>query len=266
MPRRASDDRWGLRGSVVVVTGATRGNGRAIAEALASVGASVVVTSRKAADAERAAAELRKAHKVATLGVGADVTKKEQVRHLFDQVEGWSKAPLAAVVNNAGYEIVKEWWETPLHEFSPEELEAAVRTVAAADLDGSRWCAYYALPRLLRQRSGSLVFTSSTPALTGYKGFPYTEAKAAVLGLMRDLARTYGPYGIRANAIAPGNIRTGWLDHIPAEERKRLETENALQRFGEPGEIAEVVLFLASKMSSFITGETLVVDGGTFMR
>ncbi|MBI2077292.1 MAG: SDR family oxidoreductase [Euryarchaeota archaeon] len=266
MARAGAGDRFGLKGKVAVVTGSTRGNGRAIAEAFASVGAHVVVTSRKQSEAERVAADLRKRFKAPALGVGCDVTDKDSVRLLFEKVASWSKAPLATVVNNAGYEVVKEWWENPLHEFAPEELEKAMRTVASVDLDGSRWCAYHAIPRMLRQRAGTLVFTSSTPALTGYQGLPYTEAKAAVLGMMRDLARTYGSYGIRANAIAPGNIRTDWLTKISEEDRRALEKENSLRRFGEPREIADVVLFLASDMSSFITGETLIVDGGTVMR
>lgn len=194
------------------------------------------------------------------------MARRDQVKRLFRRIKAWDEGPLQAVVCNAGYPIVPQWWDSPLHELSEEDADRAFAQVAATDLAGSRWCTYYALPHLLARKSGSLVYTSSTPALTGYQGTPYTEAKAGVLGLMRDVARTYGPNGIRANAIAPGNIRTEWLEKIAPAERKRLERENPLRRFGEPEEIAKVVLFLASDLSSFVTGETIIVDGGTVVR
>lgn len=259
-------DWLGLKGRVALVTGATRGNGFAIAEGLAGAGARVVVTSRSAADADRVAKMLQKKHGFPCLGLACDVSRRDQVKLLFRRIAAWKRGPVEVLVNNAGHAVVSEWWEPPLHEFEEAELERAMRAVAAVDLDGARWCTYYALPGMIRRGRGSIVFTSSTPALTGYKGTPYTEAKAALLGLMRDVAREYGPQGIRANAIAPGNIRTEWLEKIAPAERRRLEQENALRRFGEPEEIARVVLFLASDLSSFVTGETLIVDGGTLIR
>jgi 3-oxoacyl-[acyl-carrier protein] reductase len=188
------------------------------------------------------------------------------VSSAIKKVMDWAPGPLAALVNNAGHEIVPDWWSKPLHKLPPAEVEKAVRAVAAVDLDGARWMTYHALPLFLKARRGSFVYVSSTPALAGYQGFPYTEAKAAVLGLMRDVARVYGPKGIRANAVAPGNIRTSWLEKVSPKERKALETENPLRRFGEPREVATAILFLASNLSSFVTGETIVVDGGTVIR
>jgi NAD(P)-dependent dehydrogenase (short-subunit alcohol dehydrogenase family) len=253
-------------GRIVLVTGGTRGIGNACAHALAEVGAHVVLTSRDAESAAAVADDLQKKHGHRAAGFACDVGSEPQVRRLFQSIEKWSKVPIAAVVNNAGYALTEEWWGTPLHEFAPTELEKAIRAVARVDLDGSRWVTYHALPRMMKKGKGSLVYVSSTPALTGYQGTPYTEAKAGLLGLMRDVARGYGPHGIRANAIAPGNIRTEWLDKISVKARKRLEKENPLRRFGEPREIANAVLFLASDLSSFITGDTLVVDGGTVIR
>lgn len=260
---RRSDDAWGLRNRVVVVTGATRGIGRAAAEAFAAAGARVVATSRKAADCERVAAALRRRHRVETLGVACDVSSPTSVRHLFRVVRAWRRGPVHAVVCVAGYPIEPRLWDEPLHRLSPSEVVEGYRRVQAADLVGSRLCTYYALPEMLRERRGSFVYVSSTPALVGYKGGPYTEAKAALLGLMRDVARAYGPKGVRANAIAPGNIRTEWLDQLTAAERRVLERENPLRRFGEPKEVADLLLFLASDRSSFVTGQTIVIDGGT---
>lgn len=259
-------DPFGLKDRVVLITGSTRGNGRAMADRFAAVGARVVVTSRSAKDSAAAAKEIAKRHKSEALGLACDVTKRADVERLFRRIDDWSPKPLASVVNNAGYPVVSEWWDTPLHELSPEALEKSSSEVAAVDVTGSRWCTYFAIPRMMKARAGSLVYTSSTPAIAGYKGTAYTEAKSAVLGLMRDVAREYGPFGIRSNAIAPGNIRTEWLDKVPAAERRRLEKENPLRRFGEPDEVADVALFLASKMSAFVTGETIIVDGGTVIR
>lgn len=257
---------FGLAGRVAVVTGATKGVGAAAADVLAAAGAHVVLTSRHEEEALAAADGLQKKYQRPALGVSCDGTQREQVKRLFKQIDDWGEGPLQVLINNAGYPIVPEWWNTPLHKLPELELEKAIKAVSAADLHGSRWCTYYALPRLIKRKKGSIVFTSSTPALVGYQGIPYTEAKAGLLGLMRDVAREYGPMGIRANAIAPGNIRTGWLDEISAKERKRLEKENPLRRFGETREVAHTLLYLASDMSSFVTGQTVVVDGGTVMR
>jgi gluconate 5-dehydrogenase len=118
----------------------------------------------------------------------------------------------------------------------------------------------------LPQRRGSLIFLSSTPALSGYHGTPYTEAKAALLGLMRDLAREYAPSGIRANAVAPGNIASGWYQRLSGQKKQELANESPLQRWGRPEEVAGAIVFLASDLAGFITGQTIIVDGGKVMR
>lgn len=259
-------DPFGLSNRLVLVTGGTQGIGRAVADAFAQAGAHVAVTSRRAEKAERAAADIKKKSGGRAAGFACDVADRRAVEALFQSLDRWHPGPIATVANIAGHEVVEGWWSKRLHELAPEEVEEATRTVAGVDLAGARWATYFAVPRMLRAGRGSLVYVSSTPALTGYQGFPYTEAKAAVLGLMRDVARAYGPKGIRANAVAPGNIRTGWLEKVPPAERRALEKENPLRRFGEPAEVASAVLFLASDLSSFVTGETLIVDGGTFMR
>jgi 3-oxoacyl-[acyl-carrier protein] reductase len=119
---------------------------------------------------------------------------------------------------------------------------------------------------MVPQRQGNLIFISSTPALSGYHGAPYTEAKAGLLGLMRDLGREYGKYGIRANAVAPGNIASGWYHQLTESQKQALAAEASLQRWGHPEEVAGAILFLASDLAGFITGQTIVVDGGKVMR
>ena len=240
----------GLAGQVALVTGSTRGIGRATACELARYGAAIVITSHHPGDATEVADELGREYGVPTLALQADVADRASVGRLD------------IVVNNAGFPVESRLWDTPLHEIPAETLGEWFRTVADVDLGGARNVTHATLPTLMRQHSGTYVFVSSTPALSGHKATPYTEAKAAVLGLMRDVAFNYGRHGIRANAVAPGNIRTGWFDGLAADEQKRLADEPYLKRWGEPEEVARAILFLASPLSSYITGQTLVIDGG----
>lgn len=256
----------GLEGGWVLLSGGTRGIGRACVDVFAAAGANVVVTSRKQADAEEVARDAAKKHGVHALGLACEVSQIAAVDAAFRQILAVTGGRLDAVVHTATYPVVGEMWDTPLHAMDDAQVIDWFRVVYDADLQGSRLVSRAALRSMLPRRKGSLVFFSSTPALAGYKGLPYTEAKAGILGLTKDLARAYGGDGIRANAIAPGNVRTAWLDDLTAEEIRALEKENVLGRFGEPEELARVCLFLASDLSSFVTGQTLVVDGGTEMR
>jgi 3-oxoacyl-[acyl-carrier protein] reductase len=258
------NDPFGITDRVVVVTGATRGIGRAIADRCAAAGAHVVITSRTAADCEAVAAELTKDHGGDALGHACDVADAESVAALFEAVDAWDARPLHGLVNNAGYPFKKDLWERPLDAYEPTELAPTFRRVAAVDLDGARTATRLAVDRMTE--GGSIVYVSSTPALSGHMGTPYTEAKAALLGLMRDVARHYGNLGIRANAVALGNIRTEHFEAYPAEVQEALAQEASLRRWGEPAEAADAILFLLSTRANFVTGQTLVVDGGTVMR
>ncbi len=263
-----SSDQLGLEGAWALVTGSTRGIGRATAEALAEAGARVVVTSRHGADAAQVAGELQDTHGVEAAGLEADVSDQGDVAVLFRELrELTADRGLEVVVNNAGFPWREEMWETPLHEVTDEDLDAWFDDVHRVDVAGSRYCTREALRWWVEDEvPGRLVYVSSTPALEGYQGTPYTEAKAAVLGLMRDVAREYGPHGIRANAVAPGNIATGYVEALDAGAREALAAEAPLERWGDAEEVARAILFLASDLASFVTGQTLVVDGGTVSR
>ena len=255
------DDRCAL------VTGASRGIGRAIAEKLAGAGCNVAITSRNRNDCQAVAKEIAQKHPVQTVGVQADVSSFEDVHGLFQQVRTWSSDRLDILVCNAGYPMRSEIWSTPLHDTPADKLPAWYLDILATDAMGSVYCTFEALPVMAARRAGSIIYISSTPALEGYQGTPYTMAKAAVLGLMRDVAREYGKDNIRANALALGNIRTpATFEQLDEAARNALALEAPLQRWGMPDEAGNAALFLASDLSSFITGQVLVVDGGTLRR
>jgi NAD(P)-dependent dehydrogenase (short-subunit alcohol dehydrogenase family) len=256
----------GLRDAVVLITGATRGSGRIAANLFAQCGTCVAVNGRSASEAQTVAEDLAKRYQVATLAVTADVADAHAVEKMFVQLSEWSKGQLDVLVCNAGYPLVEELWHTPLHAMNTDEVTRWFQQVRAVDLDGARYCSRQALNLMMPRRRGALIFVSSTPALVGYRGTPYTEAKAALLGLMHDIALGYGQYGIRANAIAPGNIASGWYEKLSPQEREALALEAPLGRWGKPHEVAGAILFLASDLAGFITGQTVVVDGGKVMR
>jgi 3-oxoacyl-[acyl-carrier protein] reductase len=197
----------------------------------------------------------------------ANVSSFEDVHELFKRLRAWSSDRLDILVCNAGYPMRPEIWNTPLHATPADKLPVWYQDVYATDALGSVFCTFEALPLMAARRSGSIIYISSTPALEGYQGGPYTMAKAAVLGMMRDVAREYGKDNIRANALALGNIRTpATFEPLDEAARNALAAEAPLQRWGMPEEVGNAALFLASDLSSFITGQVLVVDGGTLRR
>jgi 3-oxoacyl-[acyl-carrier protein] reductase len=256
-----------LDNQFALVTGASRGIGRAIAETLASSGCNVAITSRKLDECRTAATEISGRHGVQAVGLQADVSQFDQVRALFEQVHSWSAGSIEILVCNAGYPMQAEIWDTPLHAVPAGKLTEWYPKVYATDAMGSLYCTREALARMLARRSGKILYLSSTPALEGFQGTAYTMAKAAVLGLMKDVAREYGRENIRANALALGNIRTpATFDGMDEESRRALAAEAPLKRWGTPEEVGEAALFLVSDRSSFVTGQILVVDGGTVRR
>ena len=257
-----TEDRKDLEGGYALVTGASRGIGLVVAETLAAEGCNVAAVSRQREDIEKAAQRIEKLG-VRSLGIPCDVSRRESVGELFQELRRWSASRLDVLVCNAGYPFLPEIWDTPLHMTPADRLEDWYLALFKTDTMGSVFCTYEALPLMITQGSGSIIYISSTPALAGFQGTPYTVAKAGILGLMKDIAREYGKYNIRANALALGNIMThATVEHMNPKTRKALAHEAPLKRGGKPDEVGQAVRFLASHQSSFITGQTIVVDGG----
>lgn len=251
------DDYFGLRGKVALVTGSSRGLGLASAEALLAAGAKVMISSEEAdacAEASRRLArpesELRWRR--------CDVTDAAQQHSLVEEtVQGFGG--LDIVVANAGIGPASPTLET---------IEADYRRVMAVNIDSVVQLCTLAVPHLKARGGGSIILMSSIAGLRGNKSLGvYGLTKAALAQLARNLAVEHGPDNVRANAIAPGFIRTDLAAALLADESfmvRRMQN-TPLRRPGEPNEVAGAVLFLASPAAAFVTGHTLVVDGGTLV-
>lgn len=245
-----------LSGRVALVTGSTRGIGRAIAEQLASCGASVAVTGRDQARAEAAAAEIASAHNVTARGYAADVGEIAQCTSLVESVER-DFGSLDILVNNAGLtrdnlimRLKDEDWDTVIN----ANLRGAFATCRAASRG------------MMKRRSGRVINLASVVGLIGNKGQTnYAASKAGLIGLTKSLARELGSRGVLANVVAPGYIDTDMTAAMPADAKAALSASIPLERLGTPADIANMVTFLASDLASYITGQVFVVDGGLAM-
>jgi 3-oxoacyl-[acyl-carrier protein] reductase len=251
-----------LEGKKAIITGAGKGIGKEVALAFAQNGASLIATSRTKKDLDELSAEANSKfpHKLQTLV--SDVSSNEEVSQLVkDSIQ--MLGGLDTIVCAAGYPLRSELWDINLHELQDSDF----KNVFDIDLLGSFRVAKEALPHFMSKRSGVIIFFSSTPALAGYdKGAPYTVAKAAILGLTKDIASEYGSFGIRCYAVAPGNIKTdATFERLSEDVRNALAAESSMKRWGDASEVANVCVSLASDNMSFVTGQTIVIDGGTVM-
>jgi 3-oxoacyl-[acyl-carrier protein] reductase len=239
-----------LNGQVALVTGGSRGIGRAIAQALAEAGARVAVVARDQARAEAVARELPgEGH----IGAAADVADSASVAALFERVEKELGTP-DVLVNNAGVtrdnllmRLKDEDWDQVLD----TNLRGAFNTIRAASRG------------MMKKRGGRVINITSVVGLTGNKGQAnYAASKAGLIGLTKAVAKELASRGILVNAIAPGYVETDMTADLPEAARDGLMSQIALGRLGKPEDIASVVRFLAGPGASYMTGQVLVVDGG----
>jgi 3-oxoacyl-[acyl-carrier protein] reductase len=240
-------------GKVVLVTGGGRGIGRAISAAFAQEGAAVAVAFREHGhEAQSVVDGLRRAGRRA-IAVQGDVGRAGEAKAMVDEVlDTWER--LDVLVNNAG--ILRR---TPLSDLTLREWDE----VLAANLTGVMLCAQAAAPAL-RARSGAIVNVASIRGLIGGTSLAYAASKGGVVTLTKTLARTLAPQ-VRVNAVAPAFVDTALNVHLTVEQREQIAGQIPLGRFAEPEEIARAVVFLASPRAAYITGQTLVVDGGLTM-
>ncbi|NLO79616.1 MAG: SDR family oxidoreductase [Xanthomonadaceae bacterium] len=244
-----------LKDKVAIVTGSTRGIGRAIAEYYARAGAKVVISSRKQDACEKVAAEMAAAgHEV--LAVPCHVARKDELQNLVDRtMEKWGQIDI--LVCNAATNPVYG----PLSELSDEAWDKIMDT----NVRGTFWLCNMVLPLMAQKGGGSAILISSIAALRASNNIAaYGVSKAAEISLVRNLAAEWGPRNVRVNAIAPGLVKTDfaralWEDPVRLE---RIQNATPLRRIGQPEDIAGVALFLASDAAAYVTGHVLVADGG----
>ena len=246
-----------LTGKVAVVTGSSRGIGRAIAERLAEHGATVVVSSRKQDACDAVAAGIDAVRGVGTaLAVAANISRKEDLAALVARTnEAFGRIDI--LVCNAA----SNPYYGPMAGIADEQF----RKILDNNVVANHWLISMTAPQMIERRDGAIVIVSS---IGGLRGSPvlgaYCISKAADLQLARNLAVEYGPHNVRINCIAPGLIKTDFAKALwdDPETLRQATSTTPLRRIGAPDEIAGAAVFLASAAGSFMTGQVIVVDGG----
>lgn len=249
-----------LNGKVAVVTGSTKGIGLAIAKEFTEHnGATVIVCSRREYRAEKTAALLNGK----TDSVGVDITSDSSVDKFMKKVLTNHKH-IDILVNNAGYPFERKIWYKAFHEIDTRDLQ---KILEVDTLGSVRLTKEVVRSMLSNNRGGVIINISSTPTISGhFDGAPYTMAKAAVVALTKHVAREYGSKNIRAYTLMLGNIATeATYNSMTEEERQRGVQEAAMKRWGKPEEVAKVAACVASDHFSFVTGDSIVIDGGAVM-
>jgi 3-oxoacyl-[acyl-carrier protein] reductase len=241
---------------VAIVTGGSRGIGRAISVALGRAGAHVVVNYQgneaAAGDTLRQVEAAGGRGELLRFDVGDPEPAEEAVRDVAKR-----HGRLDILVNNAGISR-----DNLLMRVKPSEVRDTFRT----NVEGAIWCAKAAIRPMMRQKHGRIVNVSSVVGESGNPGqAAYSASKAALVGLTKTLAREYASRGITVNAVAPGFIATDMTDGLPEEAKKTIVEQTPAGRVGTPEEVAAAVLFLASDEAAYVTGQVLRVNGGMYV-
>jgi NAD(P)-dependent dehydrogenase (short-subunit alcohol dehydrogenase family) len=246
-----------LTGKVAVVTGSSRGIGRAIAERMAQHGAKVVISSRKQEPCEQVAAALNAKHGAGTaVAIAANISSKDALQALIDKSTA-TFGKIDVLVCNAA----SNPYYGPMAGITDDQF----RKIMDNNVLANHWLISMTVPQMQARKEGTVIIVSSIGGLRGSSVIgAYCVSKAADMQLARNLAHEYGPDNVRVNCIAPGLIKTDFAKALwddPAT-LARATVGVPLRRIGEPDEIAGAAVFLASKAGSFITGQTIVADGG----
>ncbi|MBA4226693.1 MAG: short-chain dehydrogenase [Hyphomonas sp.] len=246
-----------LTGKTAIITGSSRGIGRAIAEAMADQGARVVISSRKPGPCEEVAAEINKKHGDGTaIAIPANISSKEDLQALVDETNK-TFGKIDILVCNAA----SNPYYGPMAGISDDQFTKILQN----NIISNHWLVQMVAPQMQARKDGAIIIVSS---IGGLRGTPiigaYNISKAADFQLARNLATEFGADNIRVNCIAPGLIKTDFAKALweNPETLKRSLTGTPLKRIGEPEEIAGAAVYLASKAGSYMTGQMLVVDGG----
>ena len=246
-----------LTGKVAVVTGSSRGIGRAIVERMAEHGAKVVVSSRKAGPCDEVAAGINaRCGEGSAIAVPANISSKADLQRLIDETEKAFGEVTTLVCNAASNP-----YYGPLGGIEDDQF----RKILENNVIANHWLIQMTAPKMIARKEGSITIVSS---IGGLRGSPiigaYNISKAADFQLARNLAVEYGPHNVRVNCIAPGLIRTDFARALweNPDTLKRSTSGTPLRRIGEPDELAGAAVFLASNAGTFVTGQAIVVDGG----
>jgi 3-oxoacyl-[acyl-carrier protein] reductase len=238
-----------LKGKVVLITGGTRGIGKAIAERFKEVGSIVYITGTNEERTKKVAEEL------GVNGVKMNVIDREEVKKVVAEIIE-KEGQIDVLVNNAG--ITKD---TLFLRMKDEDWDAVINT----NLTGVYNTTKAVIPAMVKKRSGNIINISSVVGFTGNVGqVNYSATKSALIGFTKSLAKELAARGIRVNCVAPGYITTDMTKAIPDKIKEELLKSIPMRREGDPREVADVCLFLASNMASYITGTVIHVNGGLF--
>jgi len=244
-----------LTGKVSLITGSTRGIGRAIAEKLAQAGSKVIVTGTSREKAESVAGEISEKYSVDAFGVEMNLSDEESVKKAFKEIYGKVEG-IDILVNNAGITRDKLFLRMSLQDW--EE-------VLKVNLTGTFLVTQNALKKMLKQRWGRIVNLSSVVGFTGNVGqVNYATTKAGLIGFTKSLAKELAPRNVLVNAVAPGFIETDMTAVLSEDIKEQYKKQIPMGRFGSPEEVANVVLFLVSDLANYITGEVIHVNGGMY--